>query len=108
VHLLAAFCDLQESLLIEVCKQKSLLQKLRERVKAAISSLPKLSSASGDLRMSRELGRVFADARKLSEEAGDQFVAEEWVLLSLLRDSELSELTRPLGLTPELIEAGSS
>ena len=108
VHLLAAFCDLQESLMIEVCKQKSLLQKLRERVKAAISNLPKLSSASGDLRMSRELGRVFADARKLSEEAGDQFVAEEWVLLSLLKDSELSELTRPLGLTPELIEAAAA
>ena len=108
VHLLAAFLDLQESLLIEVCKQKSLLQKLRERVKAAISSLPKLSSASGDLRMSSELGRVFADARKLSEEAGDQFVAEEWVLLSLLRDSELSQLTRPLGLTPDLIEAAAT
>ena len=108
VHLLAAFCDLQETLLIEVCKQKGMLQKLRESAKAAISSLPKLSSASGDLRMSRELGRVFADARKLSEEAGDQFVAEEWVLLSLLRDSELSELTRPLGLTPDLIEAAAT
>ena len=108
VHLLAAFCALQDSLIIEVCKQKGVSQKLRESVKAAISSLPKLSNASGDLRMSRELGRVFADARKLSEEAGDQFVAEEWVLLSLLRDSELSGLTRPLGLTPDLIEAAAT
>ena len=104
LHLLSAFGSLDESLLIEICDDIGARQQLRECVTEAITKLPKLGSASSELRMSSELARVLAAARTLAEKAGDRFVPEEWVLVGLLQDAELRQLLKPLGITPELIE----
>ena len=104
LHLLSAFGSLDESLLIEICDDIGARQQLRECVTKAITKLPKLGSASSELRMSSELARVLAVARTLAEKAGDRFVPEEWVLVGLLQDAELRQLLKPLGITPELIE----
>lgn len=107
VHLLAAFSGLPESLIVDVSSEQGVLQRLQARLKEAVAKLPTLGSASNDLRMSSELARVLANARERSEQAGDHFVAEEWVLLSLLNDPELRQLLKPLGLTPDLLEAAA-
>ena len=107
VHLLAAFSGLPESLIVDVSSERGVLQQLQARLKEAVAKLPTLGSASNDLRMSSELARVLANARERSEQAGDHFVAEEWVLLSLLNDPELRQLLKPLGLTPDLLEAAA-
>ena len=105
LHLLSAFSSLDESLLVEVCDELGALSQVRERLRDAIAQVPTLGTASNDLRMSSELGRVLAVARTLAEKAGDRFVPEEWVLVGLLQDTELRQLLKPLGITPELIEA---
>ena len=107
VHLLAAFSGLSESLIVDVSRERGVLQQLQARLKEAVAKLPTLGSASNDLRMSSELARVLATARERSEQVGDRFVAEEWVLLSLLNDPELRQLLKPLGLTPDLLEAAA-
>ena len=105
LHLLSAFSSLDESLLVEVCDELGALPQVRERLRDAIAQVPTLGTASNDLRMSSELARVLAVARTLAEKAGDRFVPEEWVLVGLLQDTELRQLLKPLGITPELIEA---
>ena len=105
LHLVSAFSSLDESLLVEVCDELGALSQVRERLRDAIAQVPTLGTASNDLRMSSELGRVLAVARSLAEKAGDRFVPEEWVLVGLLQDKELRQLLKPLGITPELIEA---
>ena len=102
LHLLSAFSSLDESLLVEVCDELGALSQVRERLRDAIAQVPTLGTASNDLRMSSELGRVLAVARTLAEKAGDRFVPEEWVLVGLLQDTELRQLLKPLGITPEL------
>ncbi|MEC8059861.1 MAG: hypothetical protein VX137_06825, partial [Pseudomonadota bacterium] len=77
LHLVSAFSSLDESLLVEVCDELGALSQVRERLRDAIAQVPTLGTASNDLRMSSELGRVLAVARTLAEKAGDRFVPEE-------------------------------
>ncbi len=54
------------------------------RTEAALDKLPKVSgSASGQIFMAPELARVFDQAEKVAEKAGDNFVTVERLLLAL-------------------------
>jgi ATP-dependent Clp protease ATP-binding subunit ClpB len=54
------------------------------RTEAALDKLPKVSgSAAGQIFMAPELARVFDQAEKLAEKAGDNFVTVERLLLAL-------------------------
>lgn len=108
LHVLAAFVDISESLVVEVAAEQGNVSELRKQVKAALDDLPRLGQSAQELRMSNELAQVVEVAQQHCEKAGDHYVPEEWVLLALLEEPRLRQLLKPLGLSPELIRAAAN
>ena len=108
LHVLAAFVDISESLVVEVAAEQGNLSELRKQVKAALDDLPRLGQSAQELRMSNELAHVLEVAQQHCEKAGDHYVPEEWVLLALSEEPRLRQLLKPLGLSPELIRAAAN
>jgi ATP-dependent Clp protease ATP-binding subunit ClpB len=58
-------------------------KRVAEAIEAAIAKLPKVSGDAGQTYMDRTLGQVLSEAEKISQKAGDSFVAVERVLMAL-------------------------
>ncbi|MFT6957206.1 MAG: ATP-dependent Clp protease ATP-binding subunit ClpB [Halieaceae bacterium] len=100
-HLLSAL--LEQS----VGATRPLLQKagadipgLRAGLQAAISSLPTVSGADGDVHMSQDLGRILNVTDKLAQKAGDTYISSELMLLAMLESKgAVGELLKSSGVT---------
>ena len=107
LHVLLAFLDIKDSLVVQVAHEQNIFSPLRERLDAALDDLPKLGRSPSEMHISSDLAQVFATARDYGEKAGDQYVPEEWVVLALLEDPRLRQLVKPLGISPDLIKAAA-
>jgi len=73
------------------------------RTERALATLPKVSgSGAGQIFLSPPLAKVFDQAEKLAEKAGDSYVTVERLLLALAmeKDAETSRILADCGVTP--------
>jgi ATP-dependent Clp protease ATP-binding subunit ClpB len=77
-------------------------------VEKALSDLPKVSgSGAGQVYLGAGLARIFAQAEKVAEKAGDSYVTVERLLLAIAldRDSEAGKILARAGVTPQNLNA---
>jgi ATP-dependent Clp protease ATP-binding subunit ClpB len=77
-------------------------------VEAALAKLPKVSGAgAGQVYLALAMARVFDQAQKVAEKAGDSFVTVERLLLALAldKDSEAEKILARAGVTPQNLNA---
>ena len=77
-------------------------------VEAALAKMPKVSGGgSGQLYLAPATARVFDQAQKIAEKAGDSFVTVERLLLALAldKDSEAGKILAKAGATPQGLNA---
>src|SRR6187402_2883871 len=75
-------------------------------VEAALAKLPKVSgSGAGQVYLAPALARVFDQAQKVAEKAGDSYVTVERLLLALAleKDSEAGKILSSSGVTPNAL-----
>ena len=73
-------------------------------VDAALDKLPRVEGAgAGQVYLSPEMARLFAEAEKVAEKAGDSFVTVERLLLALtlLKESAATKALAAAGITPQ-------
>ena len=61
---------------------------LREALDKALENLPRITTPTGDVSMSTELGRLLNLADRRAQKAGDKFVSSEAVLLAAMNDGD--------------------
>ena len=77
-------------------------------VETALAKLPKVSgSGAGQVYLAPALARVFDQAQKVAEKAGDSFVTVERMLLALAleKDTEAGKILARSGVTPQNLNA---
>ncbi|HZD29748.1 MAG TPA: ATP-dependent chaperone ClpB, partial [Xanthobacteraceae bacterium] len=77
-------------------------------VEAALGKLPKVSGGgAGQVYLAPALARVFDQAQKVAEKAGDSYVTVERLLLALAleKDSEAGRILAAAGVTPQNLNA---
>src|SRR4249920_2016950 len=77
-------------------------------VEAALAKLPKVSGAgAGQVYLDAPLARVFDQAQKVADKAGDSYVTVERLLLALAleKDSEAGKILARVGVTPQNLNA---
>ncbi|EFO33526.1 ATP-dependent chaperone protein ClpB [Roseibium sp. TrichSKD4] len=88
-----------------VAKAGGDVQMLRQGIENALSKMPKVSGGAGQLYLSQATARLFEQAEKIAEKAGDSYVTVERFLLALVMDaeSEAGKLLKQAGLTPNSV-----
>ena len=77
-------------------------------VEAQLAKLPKVSgSGAGSVYLAPALARVFDQAQKIAEKAGDSFVTVERLLLAIAleKESEAGRILARVGVTPQNLNA---
>jgi ATP-dependent Clp protease ATP-binding subunit ClpB len=77
-------------------------------VEAALAKIPKISgSGAGQVYLAPAMARVFDQAQKVAEKAGDSYVTVERLLLALAleKDSEAGKILSRAGVTPQNLNA---
>ncbi len=77
-------------------------------VEAALAKLPRVSgSGAGQVYLAPALARVFDQAQKVAEKAGDSYVTVERLLLALTleKESEAGKILARAGVTPQSLNA---
>ncbi|MGN7439140.1 MAG: ATP-dependent chaperone ClpB [Alcanivorax sp.] len=85
-HLLKVMLDDESGLVSKVIRGAGgNVALLKASVEGAVSKFPVVEgSGAGQLRLSADLGKIFANAEKVSEKAGDRFVTTERVLQAMI------------------------
>ena len=97
LHLLSALRD-ELSPLLSKCEVSA--NALYSELAQALQNLPKVKHSDGQVTLSSNLARVLNLADKYANEAGDQFIALEWLLLAMLSDKGAAgKLLAQAGLT---------
>ncbi len=75
---------------------------LKGDLEGLLDKMPKVSGGSGQLYMGQATARLFEQAEKIADKAGDSFVTVERLLLALAmdNDSETGKLMKRHGITP--------
>ncbi|AQQ04711.1 MULTISPECIES: ATP-dependent chaperone ClpB [Stappiaceae] len=75
---------------------------LKGDLEGLLDKMPKVSGGSGQLYMGQATARLFEQAEKIADKAGDSFVTVERLLLALAMDSdsETGKLMKRHGITP--------
>src|SRR5437016_4762244 len=77
-------------------------------VEAALAKLPKVTGlGAGQIYLAPSIARVFDQAQKIAENAGDSFVTVERLLIALALDkeSESGKILARVGVTPQNLNA---
>ena len=105
-HILKVLLDDPEGMasgLIERAGGKA--KALKGDLEGLLDKMPKVSGGSGQLYMGQATARLFEQAEKIAEKAGDSFVTVERLLLALAMDtdSEAGKLMKRHGITPNAL-----
>jgi ATP-dependent Clp protease ATP-binding subunit ClpB len=78
---------------------------LKGDLEGLLDKMPKVSGGSGQLYMGQATARLFEQAEKIADKAGDSFVTVERLLLALAMDtdSETGKLMKRHGITPNAL-----
>lgn len=94
-HLLLAGLNQKESTIAKIVSTRAetaktqSLEKAQKLLEEKISTLPKLSKPSGQLRISGELQVIFTSANQEQNQLGDDFLAPEHIFLASLENHEV-------------------
>ena len=108
-HILKVLLDDEEGLcagLIDRAGGNS--REARRQVELALAKLPKVQgSGAGQLYMAPTTARIFDNAEKIAQKAGDSFVTVERLLVALAMEkgSEASKILANVGVTPQTLNA---
>ncbi len=108
-HILKVLLDDQEGLasgLIDKAGGKS--RDALQLVETALSKIPKVAGGgAGQLYLAPDTARVFDQAEKIAQKAGDSFVTVERLLLALAMDkqTEAGRILEKAGVTPQVLNA---
>ncbi|MGH2342137.1 ATP-dependent chaperone ClpB [Segnochrobactraceae bacterium EtOH-i3] len=80
---------------------------VRSGVEKALAKLPKVSGGNGQIYMAAATARLFTEAEKQAEKAGDSFVTVERLLVALAgdKDSEAARILSAAGVSVKSLEA---
>ena len=104
LHLLEALIQDKGSLVYTLLQKNGVsLDKMKSLTQNKISKYPKVSES--DVRISSSLIIVLAEAEKKSQSAGNQFLAQDYLLLALISKSdEVQKIFNTLGIDKKKIE----
>jgi len=78
---------------------------LRGKLETLVDNLPKIGSSDGAITVSQELGKLFNQADKLSQQSGDNFISSETIVLIAMDDkSALGKLLASYGVSKQALE----
>jgi ATP-dependent Clp protease ATP-binding subunit ClpB len=103
-HLLKVLLDDEEGLAAGLIRAAGGDPKLALReTEAALAKMPKVSGGgAGQVYLAPEMARVFDQAQKLAEKAGDSYVTAERLLQALaIEPSDASKILKSAGVTPQ-------
>lgn len=103
-HLLKVLLDDEEGLAAGLIRAAGGDPKLALReTEAVLAKMPKVSGGgAGQVYLSPEMARVFDQAQKIAEKAGDSYVTAERLLQALaIEPSEASKILKSAGVTPQ-------
>jgi ATP-dependent Clp protease ATP-binding subunit ClpB len=108
-HLLKVLLDDPEGLCAGLIERSGgSAREVLAAIEAQLGKMPKVSgSGAGSIYLSSALARVFDQAQKIAEKAGDSFVTVERLLLAvaLEKDSEAGKILARVGVTPQNLNA---
>ena len=107
-HLLKVLLDDREGLCANLIRAAGGEPKsVSAAVDAALDKLPRVEGGSGQVYLSAELNRLFAEAEKVAEKAGDSFVTVERLLLAMAldRNSPAAKALAAAGVTAQSLNA---
>ncbi|MBS7696670.1 MULTISPECIES: ATP-dependent chaperone ClpB [unclassified Chelatococcus] len=107
-HLLKVLLDDSEGLAAGLIDRAGGQSRLAlSAVEQALGKLPKVQGGSGQIYLSPALARVFDQAEKAADKAGDSFVTVERLLLALAveKDSEAGKVLAQAGVTAQSLNA---
>jgi len=107
-HLLKVLIDDKEGLCSNLIRAAGGEPKsVSAAVDGALDKLPKVEGGSGQVYLSGELNRLFAEAEKVAEKAGDSFVTVERLLLAMAldRNSLAAKALAAAGVTAQSLNA---
>ncbi|KZK77356.1 Chaperone protein ClpB [Pseudovibrio sp. W64] len=81
------------------------VQDVRLQIETDLAALPKVSGGNGQLYLAPETARLFEQAQKIAEKAGDSYVTVERLLLALAmdKDSKAGKALAQGGVTPNAL-----
>src|SRR5579863_3488629 len=107
-HLLKVLIDDKEGLCANLIRAAGGEPKsVSAAVDAALDKLPRVEGGSGQVYLSAELNRLFTEAEKVAEKAGDSFVTVERLLLAMTldRNSPAAKALAAAGVTAQSLNA---
>jgi ATP-dependent Clp protease ATP-binding subunit ClpB len=106
-HLLKVLLDDKEGLAANLIRAAGgEPQRVRADVEQALARLPRVEgSGAGQVYLSSEMNRLFTEAEKVAEKAGDRFVTVERLLLAmtLLKGTPAAKALADGGITPQTL-----
>jgi ATP-dependent Clp protease ATP-binding subunit ClpB len=107
-HLLKVLIDDKEGLCANLIRAAGGEPKsVSAAVDAALDKLPRVEGGSGQVYLSAELNRLFGEAEKVADKAGDSFVTVERLLLAMTldRNSASAKALAAAGVTAQSLNA---
>ncbi|MFC7396220.1 ATP-dependent chaperone ClpB [Chelatococcus sp. GCM10030263] len=107
-HLLKVLLDDPEGLAAGLIERAGGQSRLAlAAVEQALAKLPKVEGGNGQIYLSPQLARVFDQAEKAADKAGDSFVTVERLLLALAveKDNAAGKALAATGVTPQALNA---
>jgi len=107
-HLLRVLLEGEGSIAHILRESGANASQLRQRLEKTLDELPRLGSAAGEVRLSNELARIFQQADKRAEKAGDRYIASEQLLLAALKNGgDTARLLQECGASEEVLAAAA-
>lgn len=105
-HVALAMTNADQSLLSQLAQSVSGdITPLRNALITVVNDLPTLGSPGGQLSGSPSLQSLLTQAQKLAEQAGDEFIAEDWVVLAFFQDPKVAESLAAAGINQRAASA---
>ena len=104
LHVLKALIDQQDGFSIRLIEAAGgSLQQVQNGVDQSLKSIPQVSGGSGEVYLDPNLDKIFRNAEKLAEKAGDTFITIGRLLQALIaeKNSEASKILLSSGVTSD-------
>ena len=105
-HVALAMVQVDQSLLSQLAQAAiGDVAPLRNALAGLVNDLPTLGSPGGQLSGSPSLQSLLVEAQKLAEQAGDEFIAEDWVVLAFFQDQKVAASLETVGINHQAASA---
>ena len=105
-HVALAMVQVDQSLLSQLAQSAiGDVAPLRNALLSLVNDLPTLGSPGGQLSGSPSLQSLLVEAQKLAEQAGDEFIAEDWVVLAFFQDQKVAASLETVGINHQAASA---